>query len=100
MILKIIFWVLLAIIVYTYIGYSLILYIAKLFIKPHRKKITISENYKELPDISLIIPAYNEMNIIERKIKNIRSLKYPANKIDVIWLTDGSDDGSDSYLKE
>ncbi len=100
MILKITFWVLLAIIVYAYAGYTLVLFVAKLFIRPRRKETTIPETREELPDISLIIPAYNEMNVIGRKIKNINSLEYPANKIDVIWLTDGSDDGSYEYLKE
>ncbi|MDZ7738570.1 MAG: glycosyltransferase family 2 protein [Bacteroidales bacterium] len=100
MILKITFWVLLAIIAYTYLGYTLVLFIANLFIRPRRKKTAIPETGEELPDISLIIPAYNEMNVIDRKIKNINSLEYPANKIDVIWLTDGSDDGSYEYLKE
>lgn len=99
MILKITFWVLLAIIAYTYIGYTLILFIARLFIRTRSKKAIKQEASGKLPDISLIIPAYNEMEVIDRKIRNINSLAYPANKINIIWLTDGSDDGSYEYLK-
>lgn len=100
MILETIFWVLLAIIIYTFAGYTLILLIVKPFIRSGRKNSKSTEASAELPYISLIIPAYNEMDVIDRKIENINSLEYPANKIDVIWVTDGSDDGSNTYLEQ
>lgn len=100
MILETIFWVLLAIIIYTFAGYTLILLIVKPFIRSGRKNSISTEASAELPYISLIIPAYNEMDVIDRKIENINSLEYPADKIDVIWVTDGSDDGSNTYLEQ
>ncbi|MFP4488043.1 MAG: glycosyltransferase family 2 protein [Bacteroidales bacterium] len=100
MILETIFWVLLAIIIYTYAGYTLILLVLKPFIRSRKKDLISPEASANLPYISLIIAAYNEMDVIERKIKNINSLEYPANKINVIWVTDGSDDGSNTYLEK
>jgi len=44
------------------------------------------------PSISVIIPAYNEADSIEKKIKNTLALEYPADKIEVLIGSDGSTD--------
>lgn len=100
MILETIFCLLLAIILYTYAGYTIILLIIRFLTGKRVKKPGSPEEDFNLPDISLIVPAYNEIAVIDRKIENINSLDYPADKIKVIWLTDGSDDGSTACLKK
>ncbi len=99
MISEILFWVTLLTIIYTYIGYALVLCIVSLLLMILRKKKRMTEN-DTYPEVSILIPAYNEIDIIQEKIENIRSLEYPANLIRVIWITDGSTDGSEKYLRE
>lgn len=94
--LKLYFWISLALIVYTYFGYTLIIWFFSLFRKV-RKLTQVSDS--ELPEVTHIIAAYNEQAIIPQKIKNCNSLNYPANKITHLWVTDGSNDSSNTLLK-
>lgn len=98
MILKILFWIFAGIILYTYIGYTIILLIISIF-KRKGSKTNIYISDSELPEVSLVIAAYNERDIIVEKMENISCLNYPAKKIKIIWVTDGSDDGSPDLLK-
>ena len=97
--LKILFWILLFIIVYTYVGYGVLLFI---IIKIRRffkigKKVEIDPTYE--PEVTLFIAAYNEKDYVAAKMKNTLSLEYPKEKINIIWVTDGSDDGTPDLLK-
>ena len=99
-ILKITFWTLLFIIFYTYVGYGLLLY---LIIKIRRifktdEKVEIDLSYE--PEVTLFIAAYNEKDYIVEKMKNSVELDYPVEKLNIVWVTDGSDDGTPEILKE
>ena len=52
-----------------------------------------------LPDVTLMICAYNEADVIEEKMQNIRALNYPQEKLCVMWVTDGSNDNSNELLQ-
>lgn len=97
--LEILFWTLTAIIVYTYLGYGLVLYlmvkIKRLFIKRVIKE--VPEN--NLPHLTLLIAAYNEIDYIRQKMENTQAFDYPPDKLHVMWVTDGSDDGTPEKLK-
>lgn len=98
--LEIIFWILAAIIFYTYIGYGIVLFvlikIKRLFI---RKTIsTLSED--SLPEITLLVAAYNEQDYVQKKVENSRSLVYPTGKLHMIWVTDGSSDQTPDLLRQ
>ncbi len=90
------FWTIFGIILYSYIGYTLILLLLSVF-KP-RKKISIQKD-TDLPPVSLVIAAYNEKPFIDQKVQNTRNLNYPKDKLHTVWITDGSTDGSESFLK-
>ena len=100
--LKILFWILLFIVFYTYIGYGMLLYVL-LFIKrllgrkPQEPQLPAAE---ELPMMTLMICAYNEQDIIVEKMQNIRQLDYPKDKLCVMWVTDGSNDQSNELLSQ
>ncbi len=47
-----------------------------------------------VPSISIIISAYNEANVIQRRVDNIVSSSYPCDKYEVIFIDDCSDDNS------
>ncbi|MBN2482412.1 MAG: glycosyltransferase family 2 protein [Bacteroidales bacterium] len=52
------------------------------------------------PPVSMIIPAYNEADCIDAKVQNCMELNYPQEKLQIIWVTDGSTDGSQDILKK
>ena len=71
---------------YAYVGYPLLLMVlARLFARPVRFS-------AELPSISLIIAAFNEEVLIRDKIINSLALDYPKELLEIIFVTDGSDD--------
>ena len=89
---QIIFWVLLSVIVYTYIGYGVFLFLI-LKVKNLFSKRYIPEEFN-LPTVSMVISAFNEDDILDEKIENSLGLDYPKDKLEVIVVTDGSDDDS------
>lgn len=100
--LSIIFWVLFAIIVYTYVGYGILLFI---IVKLRRllglkKKPAPVLDEADFPHVTLLIAAYNEKDYVAAKVNNTRSLDYPADKLHQVWVTDGSDDGTPQLLQQ
>jgi poly-beta-1,6-N-acetyl-D-glucosamine synthase len=53
-----------------------------------------------LPNITLVVAAYNESYIIEDKIRNCLSLNYPKDKLDFVFVTDGSTDDTPTIVKK
>ena len=100
--LKVIFWICLANVVYTYVGYGVLLYmllcVKRLLCKPQKEPVLPNDN--QLPDVTLMICAYNEEDIIGEKMENIRQIDYPADRFCIMWVTDGSNDRSNELLKE
>ena len=96
--LAIIFWVSAFIVFYTYLGYGIVLFIAvklkELLHKP--VKLELPTN---LPEVTLLIAAYNEELIIGQKMSNCRKLDYPSGKLKIVWVTDGSNDSTNELLK-
>ena len=99
---KIIFWLCLALVVYTYVGYGAVLYIIlkvkNIFFRRETTPI-LPLDPQLLPDVTLMICAYNEADVIEEKMQNIRALNYPQDKLCVMWVTDGSNDNSNDLLQ-
>jgi cellulose synthase/poly-beta-1,6-N-acetylglucosamine synthase-like glycosyltransferase len=52
----------------------------------------------ELPKVTILIAAYNEREILLQKVRNCYALNYPADLMDILVVTDGSNDGSDEIL--
>lgn len=99
--LEIIFWISLSIVVYTYLGYGLILYglvwCKRLFKKTEKMP---SPKEDEWPEVTLLICAYNEEDVIEEKMVNTRALDYPEGKLKVVFATDGSNDSTNDKLAQ
>lgn len=96
---EIFFWICIFIIFYTYIGYGLLLFIL-LKIKSvfFAKKQVPLEFFA--PSVTIIVAAYNEAYCIEEKIQNTLALTYPADKIDYIFITDGSTDNTPQIVSK
>ena len=96
--LKIAFWICLILVFYTYIGYGMLLWVLvsiKRLIYGKQKKRELPPDNK-LPEVTLMICAYNEQDIVDFKMENTRQITYP--KLKVVWVTDGSNDHTNDYL--
>lgn len=100
MILVIVFWFLAFIVFYTYLGYCILIWLL-VKIKESFRPITKKRlSLTEYPEVTLLIAAYNEEVIIDKKMSNTQSLDYPTNKLHVMWVTDGSTDGTINKLEQ
>ena len=50
------------------------------------------------PAVSVIIAAYNEVDVIGPRIDNLLALDYPADRLDIVIVSDGSTDGTDEVI--
>jgi biofilm PGA synthesis N-glycosyltransferase PgaC len=92
------------IIFYSYVGYGLLVWILLKLRGPGKRPATPSvagglpqampASPQDLPDVTLIVAAYNEESFIVEKIKNSLALDYPADKLQLILITDGSTDAT------
>lgn len=98
--LKILFWATLLIVFYTYIGYGILLYIIirlrRLF-KGNPQKAVLPQD-DELPTMTLMICAYNEEDVVAEKMENTLAIDYPKDKLQIMWVTDGSNDRTNELL--
>lgn len=92
--LSFLFWLFLALVVYTYVGYGLIVWVWASF----RKRDAAKTGLDYEPEVTLIVPAYNEADILDAKVQNSKSLNYPASKLQLMFITDGSNDHSGEVL--
>ena len=54
---------------------------------------------KPLPRVTVIIPAYNEGPMVENAIYSAAASDYPADKLEIICIDDGSQDNTWFYMK-
>ena len=95
------FWVCLAIVLYTYLGYGIVLYLlvlAKRLFTKAKPQADIPDEC--LPEVTLMVCAYNEEDIIKEKMDNTRQLDYPKDRLRLMWVTDGSTDSTNELLAE
>lgn len=95
---EIVFWLLIGLVVYTYVGYGFVLY----FIVKIRRALginTIQTDSSFEPDVTLVVPCFNEEDFILEKVKNSLELDYPKEKLRLIFITDGSSDKTVDLLK-
>jgi cellulose synthase/poly-beta-1,6-N-acetylglucosamine synthase-like glycosyltransferase len=96
--LKVLFWICLILVFYTYLGYGMLLWLLVsikrlIYGKPKKQELPTGD---ELPEVTLMICAYNEQDIVESKMENTHQIDYP--KLKVVWVTDGSNDQTNDYL--
>lgn len=85
-----IFIVAFAIVFYSYLGYGVLLgLLVKLFGKEQR---FAQQTNEELPEVAMLVAAYNEQDVIIHKIENCLEMDYPQEKLHLYFVTDGSND--------
>jgi biofilm PGA synthesis N-glycosyltransferase PgaC len=83
---KLLFWISIAFPLYVYIGFPLLLWLLQALVRraPPQPRIE--------PSVSLLVAAYNEAAVIADKIRNSLTLDYPAEKLEIVVASDGSED--------
>lgn len=96
---EIFFWISLFIVFYTYLGYGILLYTLVKIKECFRKAVSHPKPADEaLPELTLFIAAYNEEDVVDEKMRNCLDLDYPADKLHILWVTDGSNDHTNERL--
>jgi len=114
MLLETLFITALFVFVYVYFLYPLLLATVDQF--THGKPLKAPLSFKQLrdsfgstdslrlkhgfPSVTVIIPCYNEMDAIAGKIKNVKDLNYPSDRITFLFVDDLSSDGTGEYLDQ
>jgi poly-beta-1,6-N-acetyl-D-glucosamine synthase len=78
-----VFWTGVAIVLYTYLGYPILVWILAMVMGKEPRK------GNKLPSVSLLIAAHNEESFIGAKIENSLALDYPAELLEIIVVADG-----------
>ncbi len=80
--------------IFTYIGYPALVYLVGAIFPKRIRKGNIE------PRVTVLITAYNERRAIREKLRNTFEIDYPANKLEILVASDGSDDGTDEIVGE
>jgi cellulose synthase/poly-beta-1,6-N-acetylglucosamine synthase-like glycosyltransferase len=98
-ILEILFWLLAFVVFYTYLGYGLLLaaLVGLRRLLGRRRRVAAPGSYQ--PAITLVVPAYNEIDCLEDKLLNSLALDYPADRLRLLFVTEGSTDGTTEFLQ-
>lgn len=89
-----VFWMAVALIVYTYVGYAAWLWVRTRF---HPRAVR-SGPY--VPSISIALIVRNEAALLEHKLRNLMELDYPAERMEILVVSDGSTDDTNRVLSE
>jgi cellulose synthase/poly-beta-1,6-N-acetylglucosamine synthase-like glycosyltransferase len=88
------FWLAVAALVWTHAAYPAVAHVAaRLRERPIRR----DDAY--LPTVAVIVAAYNEEPVIERRLENLRALAYPRERIEIVVTSDGSSDATDALVE-
>ncbi|HVF55411.1 MAG TPA: glycosyltransferase family 2 protein [Pyrinomonadaceae bacterium] len=90
---KLVFWSSAAALVYTYVGYPLVVW-AVSALRPRRVR-----RAPFAPEVSVIITAYNEERDLAAKLENTLALDYPKEKLEIIVASDCSSDRTDEIAR-
>jgi cellulose synthase/poly-beta-1,6-N-acetylglucosamine synthase-like glycosyltransferase len=93
----VLFWLSAGLLVYTHIGYPLALW-ALVRLRGRTRDLRLERptliEEEDLPTVSLIVPAYDEEEVIADKVANALALDYPRERLQVIVASDGSSDAT------
>lgn len=89
-----IFWAAAAVIAYAYVGY-----LALLWVRARLTPMSVQRAACE-PLVSVVMVVRNEEGVLARKLQNLLTLDYPADRLQVVIVSDGSTDGTEAILRD
>lgn len=90
---EVLFWLGAGIVVYTYVGYPVVLFLLRRVANRPIKKAPIE------PFVSVLVPAYNEAHVIAAKVRNVLTIDYPAERYELVVACDGPSDGTSEIVR-
>lgn len=90
-----VFWLSVVGVLYPYLGYPLLLWALTASRGRRDERIGTAD----MPSVSMIVPVHNEEGAIERKIVNTAALTYPTDRLQVVFVSDGSTDGTVDIIR-
>jgi cellulose synthase/poly-beta-1,6-N-acetylglucosamine synthase-like glycosyltransferase len=86
----VIFWVCVGLLVWTHAAYPAA---AELFARVRSR--AVRRDDQATPSVAVIVTAYNEETVIERRLANLRALDYPGDRLELVVTSDASNDRTD-----
>jgi poly-beta-1,6-N-acetyl-D-glucosamine synthase len=93
------FWISFVVLFYCYAGYGILVLLlnsVKTIFSSKEKNMQA----KDILPVTIIVTVYNEEAVLEQKIKNTLAIDYPADKLRIIFVTDGSSDSSAELIRQ
>ncbi len=88
------FWTSVCLVIYVYAGYPAALWLLGV--------LGVSRPVRQLaiePVVTLVVSAYNEVAVIDEKLRNSLALDYPVDKLHILVVSDASSDGTDALVE-
>jgi len=85
--------VLAALLIWVFVGYPL------LMLRFALSRRGVEKNYSFQPFFSILVPTFNEEAVIEERIQNLRALRYPKDKYEILVIDSGSSDTTKSIVQ-
>jgi cellulose synthase/poly-beta-1,6-N-acetylglucosamine synthase-like glycosyltransferase len=86
---KLFFWASSALILHTHVGYP-----ALLWLLARNRPEPAPPATGATPDVTVVVAAYDEEDVIARKVENVLSLDYPRERMQLVVASDGSTDAT------
>jgi cellulose synthase/poly-beta-1,6-N-acetylglucosamine synthase-like glycosyltransferase len=105
---SVIFWVSFGSVCYTFFIYPIVLFVCYSLVQVYNdigylarrlERRVSGGSSQELPGVTFIIAAYNEEARLPGKIANLRQTAYPIDKLQIVFVSDGSTDRTNELLK-
>lgn len=88
------FWISLLVVAYTFVGYPVVIgVLSRLFGRRTSKG-------KDQPKVSVVLVVYNESGQIRDRLENLLATDYPADRLQIVVVTDGSSDDTPDIVRE
>ena len=106
---ELIFWLCISAIVYTYLGYAVVLHILSgiraavrdsvYLLRKDERRLAPDSDDSMLPSLAVVISAYNEETCISQRVQNLLTQDYPSNRYRILIGSDGSIDATNRILE-
>jgi cellulose synthase/poly-beta-1,6-N-acetylglucosamine synthase-like glycosyltransferase len=90
----VLFWGSLAALAWTHALYPVTVGLAA---RVHTRRVELDDEY--LPSVAVIVTAYNEESVIERRLENLRALDYPPELLELVVTSDASSDATEELAE-
>lgn len=103
---ELIFWLCVAAVAYNYVGYPILLFVLCVLVQAKsdflylvhrrsRRRLLMADN---VPQVAVLIAAYNEETVIEAKVRNCLEIDYPADRVEFFFGLDAPTDSTSDRM--